>query len=358
MKNIEICSLGTLSDGREVTGYTLYNAAGMRVLISDFGGTIWQLHVPDRNGVFADVVCGYDHPRTLEASEGYVGALIGRFGNRIAGAAFDIDGIRYNLNANDHNNHLHGGAIGFDRRFWTVTLIEGEEPQLHLSLISPDGEEGYPGKLTVNVTYTLRHDNALVLHYHATTDKTTPINLTNHAYFNLAGYDAGEIFDHVLWLDAADYLQTDEQLIPTGIRMPVEGTPFDFRAPKLIGRDFTPDERCCDMQLAGGYDHCFNFTQSAITNDSLPLRGYLEHPASGRRMELYTDQPCVQFYSGNFLTDDGNALKGGVVKHKHMALCLETQKMPDSMHHEGFTNVLLKPNEIYDTTTIYRFTTV
>ena len=358
MNYIEIQPLGALSDGREVTGYWLTNQAGMRVLISDFGGTIWQLHAPDRSGVFADVVCGYDDPKALEASEGYIGALIGRFGNRIGGAAFDCEGKHYTLCANNNENHLHGGRIGFDRRFWDVTPVDGEEPSLRLSLVSPDGEEGYPGTLNVTVTYTLTRDNALALHYEATTDQTTPINLTNHAYFNLAGYASGTILDHILRLDADTYLQTDEALIPTGIKAPVEDTPFDFRRPKEVGLEFWPDERCKDMQIAGGYDHCFNFTDGEAKDGSVPLRGYLEHTQSGRRMELYTNLPCVQFYSGNFLEDDGNPLKGGVVKQKQMALCLETQKMPDSMHHEGFTDVMLRPGEVYDYTTIYRFVTI
>lgn len=358
MKYIEIVSLGTLADGRKVTGYWLSNQAGMRALISDFGGTIWQLHAPDRNGAFADVVCGYDDPQALEASEGYIGALIGRFGNRIGSATFECEGKTYTLFANNNANHLHGGRIGFDRRFWNVTPIEGDEPALRLSLESPDGEEGYPGTVNVTVTYILRHDNALAIHYEATTDKTTPINLTNHAYFNLAGYASGTVLDHVLCLDADSYLQTDEALIPTGVKTPVEGTPFDFRTPKTVGLEFWPDERCHDMRIAGGYDHCFNFAGGEATDGSVPLRGYLEHSESGRRMEVYTNQPCVQFYSGNFLVDDGNPLKGGVIKRKQMALCLETQKMPDSMHHEGFTDVMLRPGEKYDYTTIYRFTTV
>ena len=358
MKYIEIQSLGTLSDGRAVTGYWLTNPAGMRVLISDLGGTIWQLHAPDRDGNFADVVCGYDNPRALEASEGYIGALIGRFGNRIGGAAFDLEGKHYTLFANNNANHLHGGRIGFDRRTWRVQAQDGEEPSLVLSLVSPDGEEGYPGTVNVTVTYTLRRDNALMLHYEATTDKTTPINLTNHAYFNLGGYASGTVLDHVLCLDADSYLETDEALIPTGVKTPVAGTPFDFREPKTVGLEFWPDERSCDMQIAGGYDHCFNFTSGEATDGSVPLRGYLEHTASGRRMEVYTNLPCVQFYSGNFLEDDGNLLKGGVTKRKQMALCLETQKMPDSMHHEGFTDVMLRPGEVYDYTTIYRFVTV
>lgn len=357
MKNIQTMPLGKTAAGLPVTGYMMSNEAGMKVLISDLGGTIWQLHAPDRNGVFADVVCGYDTVEALEASSGYIGALIGRWGNRIANATFDLDGKTYTLYANNNGNHLHGGKVGFDRRIWDVTPVDGDEPSLVLKLTSPDGEEGYPGNLEVVVTYTLRADNALVIRYQATTDQATYINLTNHAYFNLGGYASGSVLDHVLCLDVSDYLRTDAKLIPTGERVAVEGTPFDFRTPKTVGRDFTPDDRCNDMKLAGGYDHCLNFASGEATDGAVPLRGYLEHSASGRRMEVYTNQPCVQLYSGNFLEDDGNALKGGVKKQKQMALCLETQKMPDSMHHEGFTNAKLLPGEVYDYTTVYRFTT-
>lgn len=356
MKNIQIMSLGKTKDGLPVTGYMMRNQNGMKVLISDFGGTIWQLHVPDRNGNFADVVCGYDSVEALEASEGYIGALIGRWGNRIADAAFELDGKTYRLYANDNQNHLHGGKVGFDRRFWEVIPVDGEQPALVLSLTSPDGEEGYPGNLEVKVTYTLGADNALSIRYQATTDKKTVINLTNHAYFNLGGYASGSILGHVLRLDAADYLGIDDALIPTGERISVDGTPFDFRTPKTIGRDFMPDDRCDDMKRAGGYDHCFNFNGGEPKDGAVLLRGYLEDPKSGRRMEIYTNQPCVQLYSGNFLTDDGNLLKGGVRKQAQMALCLETQRMPDSMHHEGFTPATLSPGEVYDYTTVYRFT--
>ncbi len=358
MKNIEITKLGRTAQGLEVTGYWLNNPKGMKVLISDLGGTIWQLHAPDRKGEFADVVCGYDTVEALEASEGYLGALIGRWGNRIANANFDLDGKTYTLYANNNGNHLHGGKVGFDRRIWDVIPVDGDEPSLVLSLTSPDGEEGYPGTLTVQVTYTLRADNALVIRYQATTDQKTVLNLTNHAYFNLGGYASGTILDHELCLDVSDYLRTDEKLIPTGERVAVEGTPFDFRAPKTVGKDFMPDDRCYDMKVAGGYDHCLNFAGGEPTDGTVPLRGYLQDNKSGRRMEIYTNQPCVQLYTGNFLKDDGNLLKGGVKKHTQMALCLETQKMPDAMHHEHFTPAILSPGELYDYTTVYRFTTV
>ena len=358
MKNIEVVSLGKTSEGSDVTGYMLKNEAGLRVLISDLGGTIWQLHAPDRNGNFADVVCGYDNVQAMQASSGYVGALIGRCGNRIANATFDLEGKTYTLYANNNGNHLHGGKVGYDSRIWSATPVDGEEPKLILSLVSPDGDEGYPGTVSVTVIYTLRRDNALVLHYHAVTDQTTVINLTNHAYFNLGGYDSGTVLDHVLQLDASDYLPTDEKLIPTGKRAAVEGTPFDFRTPKALARDFMPDERCRDMQMAGGYDHCLNFTGGEPADKAVVLRGYLEHTESGRRMEIYTNQPSVQLYSANFLEDDGNLLKGGVHKQPQMALCLETQKMPDSVHHDNFTRVTLSPDEVYDYTTVYRFTVV
>ncbi len=355
MKHIQTSLLGMSCAGKPVTGYTLQNETGMKVLISDLGGTIWQLYAPDHDGNFADVVCGYDSVEALEASEGYVGALIGRFGNRIAKASFELDGKAYFLYANDNGNHLHGGRVGFDRRFWQATPVDGDEPKLVLSLTSPDGEEGYPGMLQVTVTYTLRKDNALVLHYYATTDQTTVVNLTNHAYFNLGGYASGTVLGHVLQLDVSDYLRTDDTLIPTGERVPVEGTPFDFREPKPVGRDFVTDERCRDMQIAGGYDHCLNFTGGEPRDGEVPLRGTLFDPASGRRMELYTNQPCVQLYTANFLKDDGNHLKGGVCKQPQMALCLETQKMPDSLNHPEFTSVTLSPGEVYDYTTVYRF---
>ena len=357
MNHIETMSLGKTQSGLPVTGYMLSNEAGMHILISDFGGTIWQLHVPDRNSEFADVVCGYDSIEALEASDGYLGALVGRFANRIANATFELDGETYTLYANNNGNHLHGGKVGFDRRFWNVMPVDGNEPSLVLSLVSPDGEEGYPGTLNVTVTYTLSKSNALLIRYQATTDKKTVVNLTNHTYFNLGGYASGTVLDHELCLKVSHYLRTDEKLIPTGERVPVEGTPFNFREPKTVGRDFRLEANQ-DLAMAGGYDHCLVFGWRGPDNDSAPLRGYLQDPKSGRRMEIYTNQPCVQLYTANFLKDDGNLLKGGVKKQKQMALCLETQKMPDAMHHESFTPATLSPGEVYDYTTVYRFTTM
>ncbi len=354
MDRIHSFSMGQTADGREVTGYTLYGACGMRMTVSDLGGVIWSLLVPDQTGRLTDVVAGYDSVADLEASEGYLGALIGRFGNRIAKGEFILDSKSYSLYRNDGNNHLHGGKVGYDSRIWSVSCEDGDEPALVLSYLSPDGEEGYPGNLNVQVTYRLRRDMALELHYLATTDQKTVLNLTNHSYFNLAGFASGSVLDHVLQLDVSHYLETDEELIPKEI-VRVEGTPFDFRQSKTLRRDFLVDDRCRALKLAGGYDHCLCFEGWESGEKQIKYRGYLEDTASGRRMELYTNQPAVQLYSANFLTDDGNRLKGGLKKSQQSALCLETQCMPDSMNHEGFTPCTLDVGEVYDYTTVFKF---
>lgn len=342
---------GTLEDGRAVYAYTLMNANGMRVVILDRGGVICQLYVPDKKGRMVDVVGGYDNLDYYVNASGYQGALIGRFGNRIANAKFTLDGKEYPLFANNNGNHLHGGENGFNSKIWDVIATDGDEPALALSYTSPDGEEGYPGTLCVNVTYQLTADNALSIRYVATTDKKTILNLTNHAYFNLSGYASGSVHDHLLQMDADSYVRTDEKLIPTGELACVAGTPFDFREMKAVGRDIDADN--VDLKNAGGYDHCFNFV-GGETKEPV-LRATLKDPKSGRVMKMYTNQPCVQLYTGNFLTDDGYPFKGGRVKEKQMALCLETQHMPDSIHHDNFTNVVLDVGETYDYTTVYAF---
>ena len=354
MRKIHAFSMGKTADGREVTGYTMYGENGMRVTISDLGGVIWSLLVPDATGRLTDVVAGYDSVADLEASSGYLGALIGRFGNRIANGQFTLDGKTYTLYQNDGNNHLHGGKVGYDSRIWDVTCEDGEEPALLLSYLSPNGEEGYPGNLTVQVTYRLRSDMALEIHYVATTDQKTVLNLTNHSYFNLAGYASGSVLDHVLQLDVSHYLETDAELITKEI-VPVKDTPFDFNSAKTLRRDFWVDDRCPALKLAGGYDHCLCFEGWERGDKQVRYRGYLEDRSSGRRMELYTNQPAVQIYSANFLEDDGNRLKGGLHKSKQSALCLETQCMPDSMNHQGFTPCTLDVGEVYDYTTVFKF---
>lgn len=341
-----------LPDGRPVHRYTMKNAGGMQVSILDFGGAIQQILVPDRKGRYSDVVGGYDNAYDYYYGDGYQGALIGRVGNRICKGKFTLDGVTYDrLYINNGVNHLHGGKEGFNAKIWDVTPVDGAEPALQMHCVSPDGEEGYPGTLDVTVTYTLKTNNALSLHYVATTDKKTILNLTNHSYFNLGGFASGKIFDHVLTLDADTYLPTDGDLIPTGELRSVAGTPFDFRTPKAVGKDFFADN--ADLKSAGGYDHCFNFV-GGETKEPV-WRGTLYDPNSGREMKVYTNQPCVQFYSGNFLNNAEHPFKGGYPQGLQNAMCLETQHMPDAINHENFTSVVLAPGEIYDYTTEYAF---
>ena len=342
---------GNLPDGRAVHRYVLQNHNGMTVSILDFGGAIQQMLVPDRKGCFTDVVGGYDNILDYYYGDGYQGALIGRFGNRICRGKFSLDGKDYDLYINNGVNHLHGGKEGFSHKIWEATPIDGDEPALRLHYLSPDGEEGYPGTLDINVTYTLKSTNALSIRYVATTDKTTILNLTNHTYFNLGGFASGKVFDHVLQLDADTYLPTDDTLIPTGEIRSVAGTPFDFRNSKPIGKDFFADNT--DLKLAGGYDHCFNFVGGESKEPV--LRATLYDPNSGREMKMYTNQPSVQFYSGNFLNNPDHPFKGGYPQGVQNALCLETQHMPDAINHKNFTNVILNPGEVYDYTTEYAF---
>ncbi len=350
---------GTLQSGETAHLYTLINDGGMTVRITDYGGTIVSLLAPDRRGHLTDVVLGYDSPADYEAADGYLGALVGRFANRIAGACFELDGQSYPLYVNDNGNHLHGGLKSFSHVLWHAeTRTDEHSAVLTLTYHSPDGEEGYPGNLDVRVTYTLDNRNALSLHYEATTDRACPVNLTNHAYFNLAGCASGTVFGQLLMLDADTYLGTDADLIPTGERISVAGTPFDFRQAKPVGRDFFANDE--HLRMAGGYDHCFNFTdwQDCRSGGELICRARLSDPVSGRVMEMLTNQPCVQLYTANFLKNPLFPLRGGFTQKTQHALCLETQKMPDSIHHQGepgFTDCVLRPGEVYDYTTVYRF---
>ncbi len=344
---------GTMDDDRDVYSYLLKSDAGMSVRICEFGGAIMELFVPDRLGRMTDVVAGYDSLRDYVLAPGYLGALVGRVCNRISKGKFRLNGKEYQIYKNNNGNSLHGGKVGFSHKIWDVKAEDGEEPRLVLSLVSPDGDENYPGTLSVTVTYTLLRSNALAIHYEATTDKKTVVNLTNHAYFNLGGYSSGKIFDHVLQMDADKYIPTDENLIPTGEIRSVKGTPFDFREPKTIGQDF--DLEHPDMKLAGGFDHCLCFTGGETKTPVLRIEAY--EPNSGRLMQVYTNQPCVQFYTGNFMWEIEAPLKGGCPASVQTAFCLETQKMPDAINHSNFDNVVLNPGEKYDYTTIYQFST-
>ena len=287
MSEVKIETFGTLADGQTAMLYTLTNAAGMQAKITDYGGAVVSLYVPDRDGRLSDIVCGFDCLADFERSNSHQGALIGRWGNRIGKGKFTLDGVTYQIGQNDGENSLHGGFCGYDKKLWQAEPVDGVEPALILRLVSPDGEGGFPGTLSVTVRYTLTEDNRLCIDYHATTDKKTVVNLTNHAYFNLGGYASGDILSHELRLDADSYLETDVHLLPTGRVVPVEGTPFDFRTAKSIGRDFGVDYR--DLRIAGGYDHCFNFIGGKQGKPM--LRGELYDPRSGRVMQIITDQP-------------------------------------------------------------------
>ena len=349
---------GTLTGGETANLYTLVNDKGMTVEITDFGGTIVSIKTPDRKGKLTDVNLGYDSLADYEQADGYLGALVGRVANRIAGSAFELDGETYTLYANDGGNSLHGGKRSMSYVVWNATPAATDAAAtLTLTYFSPDGDEGYPGNLTTKVTYTLDNENALSIRYEATTDKATPLNLTNHAYFNLAGNASGTIFAQTLWLDAESYLAGDKELIPVAVK-PVDGTPFDFRVAKPIGRDFFAD--FADLRIAGGYDHCFNFTdwKACKSGGEIILRGIAYDPVSGRKMEMYTNQPCVQLYTANFLKNPCFPLRGGYAQRTQTAFCLETQVMPDSIHHQGdpaFTDCVLRPGEVYDYTTVYKF---
>lgn len=342
---------GATKNGESVNIYTLENNNGISVSISEFGAAIVNLFVPDKSGNIADIVGGYDCLSSYEDGDGYQGAIVGRFGNRIAKGIFTLDGATYKLYTNNGNNHLHGGKIGFSHKVWTSeSYMCDDSVSLVLSLVSPDGEEGYPGELTVKVTYTLDSDS-LTISYFATTDKKTVLNLTNHSYFNLSGFDSGKIFDHIAHLRADRFLPTDDELIPTGEIASVNGTPFDFRNPKAIGRDFYADD--INLKNARGYDHCFVF-QDNVNNDSPKIT--VTDKDSGRVMEVYTSMPAVHFYTGNFLNNPDYPFKGGYPQATQNAFCLETENMPDSMNHENFTDCTLDVGEKFESFTKFRFT--
>lgn len=315
--------------------YTLKNNNGVEVSITNYGGTVTSIKVPDRNGVFGDVVLGYDTIEEYMRNPRYLGALIGRYANRIANGRFSLNGVEYQLAQNNNANHLHGGVRGFDKRIWNASH---KPAGLHLEYFSEDGEENYPGNLNVAVDYALNDENELRIDYHATTDKDTIVNLTNHSYFNLAG--EGTILDHELMLHAGSFTPVSDDLIPTGEIRSVDGTRMDFRIARVIGE--------------GGYDH--NFVLDDWNHGSIRSVARLRDPKSRRVMEVLTTQPGIQFYSGNFL--DGSLIgKGGVRYEKYAALCLETQHFPDSPNQPNFPSTVLRAGERFYESTIYKFTT-
>ena len=338
-------AFGKTKDGKDVDLYTLTNANGLKTEIMTYGGIVRTLDVPDRNGNFADIVLGYDTLNEYIKNNPYFGALVGRYGNRIGKGKFTLDGVEYTLATNNGPNHLHGGMKGFDKVVWDAEPMEDETSVgLKLTYLSKDGEEGYPGNLNCTVIYTLTNDNELKVSYEAETDKPTVINLTHHSYFDLAGQGSGDILGHELMLTADNFTPVDEGLITTGEIKPVKGTLMDFTKPTPIGSRIA--------QVEGGYDHNYVLNNS---DGSLALAASVYEPKSGRVMEIFTTEPGIQFYSGNFL--DGSNKGKGAVYNKHDGFCLETQHFPDSPNKPNFPSVVLKPGEKYMHLTVHKFST-
>ncbi len=345
---------GHMPDGAAVNLYTLTNARGMTMRVSNYGGIIVSLTAPDRDGKFADVVLGYDHFEDYRKATPYFGAIIGRFGNRIAGGTFTLDGRTYTLATNNDPGgipcHLHGGKIGFDKVVWDDEAMPKEDAAgLRLRYRSRDGEEGYPGNLDITVHYWLTNRNELRVEYEATTDAPTPVNVTQHSYFNLGGHDSGTILDHELMIAADHITPVDKGLIPTGATMSVAGTPFDFTKPTAIGARI--DAQNEQLAFGGGYDHNFVLARWDGTLRSVAI---VHEPKSGRMMEVLTTEPGVQFYCGNFL-DGSNVGKGGHAYRHRSGFCLETQHFPDSPNQPAFPSTILRPGQTYRQTTVYRF---
>ncbi len=338
---INVGEFGMMEDGKKIMEYTLSNSSGMEVKIINYGGIVTSIKTPDKDGNFENVVLGFNSLEKYLEGTPYFGAIIGRYGNRISNGEFELNDEKYQLATNNGRNHLHGGEIGFDKVFWEAETLPNNV--LKMSYLSKDGEEGYPGNLKIEVVYTLTEENELRIDYKATTDKATPVNLTNHSYFNLSGDPESLILDHILQIEANHYTPVDEGLIPTGEIATVAETPFNFMEPKSIGERID--------NVPGGYDH--NFVLKEF-EEELPVVATLTDQESGRVMEVLTSEPGLQFYSGNFL--DGSITDSdGTVFNKHAALCLETQHFPDSPNKPEFPSTILNPGEEYTTTTIYRF---
>lgn len=346
-------TFGQLPDGREVEAVTLTNAAGMSATILAWGATLQAMIVPDRNGTFADVTLGHATLAEYLAQDAYFGASIGRVANRIAGGRFTLDGTDHRVPANNGPNALHGGPVGFDRALWVIEeTAAAPEPMVRLTHVSPDGDQGFPGELAVSATYMLTAAGALVIDYRAATDRPTLVNLTNHAYWNLAGESADEgALGHVLTIPAEHFLPTDTTAIPTGEFAPVAGTPFDFRQPTAIGARVGDTEHE-QIRIGQGYDHCW--VRARARSDEPQCLATLVHPGSGRRLEVLSTEPGVQFYSGNFL--DGRLRgKGGKAYQRSDGIALEPQMFPDTPNRPAFGSIRLAPGEAYHHRIIFRF---
>jgi aldose 1-epimerase len=329
-------------DGKKVELYTLVNNKGTEVKISNYGGTITSFITAGKNNNRSNIVVGFDSLKSYLQNPPYFGALIGRYGNRIGNAKFTLEGKTYQLAANNGKNHLHGGVKGFDKVVWDASAVDDSVPSVTLKYLSKDGEEGYPGNLKVTVQYTLTDNDELKIDYNAETDKATPVNLTNHSYFNLSGDVSNTILDHTLMINADNYTPVDSTLIPTGEIKPVKGTPFDFTSPKKIGKDI-------DL-VKGGYDHNWVLNRK---DSSLQKVAILSDSASGKTLEVYTTEPGLQFYTGNFL--DGKFInRDRKPIRQHTALCMETQHFPDSPNKPNFPTTILKPGQKYHSETVYK----
>ena len=348
---ITVKPYGVTKKGEQIAMYTMTNKAGASVSVIELGAIVTSIIVPDKNGVMADVTLGYDNLEAYEGDHAFMGDLVGRYGNRIAKATFTLDGTEYHLAANDRQNHLHGGAEGFNTKVWKLVCAEETEglDSVKLHYLSPDMEENYPGNLDVTVTYTWDDDCNLAIRYEATTDKTTHCNLTNHTYFNLAGHDHGTVLDHVVFIDADVVTAVDNELIPTGAYLPVVGTPLDLREGMLLADGIEAMDSCTAMVYAGGYDHNFVLRKGS----AMALAAFVYHEDTGRSMEVITDQPGVQLYTACCTDNKGG--RGGVDYGKFSGLCLETQHFPDTPNQLHFPTTVLRPGEKYDSTTIYAF---
>jgi aldose 1-epimerase len=348
--SVQKTRFGQTADGQAVNLYTLTNASGVQAAITNFGAIVVSIKVPDRQGKLADVVLGFDSLKGYLGKHPYFGAIVGRYGNRIAQGKFTLEGKQYTLAQNDGLQHLHGGLKGFDKAVWKVLSVSQKKaPSITLQYVSKDGEEGYPGNLTVTVTYTLTNANELKIDYLANTDKATVLNLTNHTYFNLAGEGNGDILSHRVMIAADRFTPVDKGLIPTGELRPVAGTPFDFTKPAAIGARIEQDDE--QLGFGHGYDHNWVLNKS---DTSLTSAAKVVEPTTGRVMEVFTTEPGVQFYVGNFL--DGNDVgKGGKAYQRRNGFCLETQHFPDSPNHPNFPTTELKPGKEFRSTTVFKF---
>ena len=343
---------GQLPDGQAIDLYTLTNAHGMQVAITNYGAAIVSIKVPGRQGKMDDVALGYDTLDGYVSDKAFLGATVGRYGNRIGHATFTLGGTEYNLAKNNGENTLHGGKVGFNKKVWQAREVpSGGEQSLELSYVSKDGEEGYPGTLRASVTFTLPNDrNALIIDYRATTDKTTVVNLTNHTYFNLSGEGHGDILKYQLELDASHFTPVDQTLIPTGEILATKGTPLDFSKPVEIGARINDNDP--QLKFGKGYDH--NYVLDRNGKPGLIEAAEVFDPQSGRVLQVYTTEPGIQFYTGNFLQGEEHG-KGGKVYTYRSAFCLETQHFPDSPNKPSFPSTELKPGQEYRSTTEFRF---